>query len=134
MSDSGHDLLAWEHAEDHLAEALGMSAALYPRSIVHASYYAMFHAARATLLHVQSDAPKKHESVVRQFGLLIKDSHADLRKAGRDFRAIRELRRVVDYVDGRAVTPEEGEQAAQLASAFMEACAQAFRFKRRVAR
>ncbi len=73
----------------------------------------------------------KHESVVRLFGLLVKDAGAPLRQAGRDFRTIRELRRVVDCVDGRTVTLKEGEQAAGLPSEFLAVCAQQFHFQRR---
>jgi uncharacterized protein (UPF0332 family) len=54
-------------------------------AIIHSSYYAMFHAARAVLFEATGNAPKRHDGVIQQFGLLVRDLDDALRVAGKAF-------------------------------------------------
>jgi uncharacterized protein (UPF0332 family) len=79
-------LQAWSKAESFFAEASKLQAETVPAAIVHSAYYAMFHAARAVLLRSTGSTPKKHSSVVGQFGYLVRDRSTALKQAGHDLR------------------------------------------------
>jgi uncharacterized protein (UPF0332 family) len=126
VSETGQDLLAWAHAKEHLEGALGAAAA-FPRLRVHAAYYAVFHAARACLLRCTGSAPKKHASVVRQFGLLVKD-RPPVVQAGRDLNWLRVMRRTADYSDGAVLSAEQAARSVETAASFLALCAAEFGF------
>nr|WP_294527453.1 hypothetical protein [uncultured Rhodopila sp.] len=48
-SDPGRAAISWQKAEAHLREASAQDADASPMAVIHSSYYAMFHAARAVL-------------------------------------------------------------------------------------
>lgn len=126
----GHDLDAWGSAEVQLAEAMAQDAGVTPISVVHASYYAMFHAARACLLRERKTAPKKHSSVVQQFGLLVKDRDESMRAAGRVLRVAKDLRIEADYANEGFVTVQQAAATRMAAVEFLELCAKTFGFAR----
>jgi uncharacterized protein (UPF0332 family) len=130
VSEPGQELLAWEHAEEHLREALNISPELSPRAVIHASYYAMFHAARACLLRIQNNAPKKHDTVMSSFGLLAKDRSETMKQVARDFNEVRALRRIADYSDTAVISADKASRSMELATSFLARCAQEFSFGR----
>jgi uncharacterized protein (UPF0332 family) len=113
-----------------MAEAETQDAIAAPRATVHAAYYAMFHAARAVLLRTEGTAPKKHASVVGQFGLVVKERGQPLRQAGSELNKVEAFRIKADYSDEEVVTPEEALQSLQMARRFLELCAREFGFPR----
>jgi uncharacterized protein (UPF0332 family) len=90
----------------------------------------MFHAARAVLLRETGSAPKKHGSVVGQFGLLTKDRSEALRRASADLNWIEERRILADYSDTVRMTTEDAVGALRKAQAFLDLCAREFGFPR----
>jgi uncharacterized protein (UPF0332 family) len=70
-----------------LTEAAVQNAEASPMAVIHSSYYAMFHAARAVLFKATGNAPKRHDGAIQQFGLLVRDLDNALRAAV-DFLAI----------------------------------------------
>ena len=54
-------------------------------AVIHSSYYAMFHAARAVLFQAAGRAPKRHDSVIQQFGRLVSGRNDTLRSARNAF-------------------------------------------------
>ena len=76
-------------------------------AIIHSSYYAMFHAARAVLFQVTDQAPKTHDQTIQQFGLLVRDLDDALRAAGKAFNEVKDERNEADYgVDEYCHWPE----------------------------
>ena len=128
MSENVHDLQAWANAQMHFSEARVLDPQRSPASLVHAAYYSMFHAARASLLRQSGSAPKKHVDVIRQFGSLVKDGDAGLRQAGHDLNRVWELRVTADYRDTSKVTSAEASEALQKASGFLDLCQRRFGF------
>jgi len=121
---------AWANAEVHLAEAEAIDPSKSPAALVHTSYYAMFHAARACLLKEKGTAPKKHDSVIREFGRLASMGDERLRQCGRDLNAAYDARIKADYSDVPGTTADAARAALRKASAFLEHCAAAFGFDR----
>ena len=73
MSAEKFALQSWEKSEVHLTQAAPLNPDSASLAVIHYSYYAMFHAARPALLRITGSAPKKHSSVIGQFGLNMKD-------------------------------------------------------------
>jgi uncharacterized protein (UPF0332 family) len=98
--------------------------------MVHMAYYPMFHAARAVLLRATGSAPKKHASVIGQFGLLVRERSAKLREAGHNLREVERNRIIVDYDDVRTISEKDARDALSMAVAFLDLCAAEFGFPR----
>jgi HEPN domain len=75
-----------------LREAIAQDAYASPMAIIHSSYYAMFHAARAVLFQVTGRAPKRHDWVIQQSGLLVRGFDNALRDGGKAFNEIKDER------------------------------------------
>ena len=84
-SEPVHAEVSWRKAVAHLKEAAAQDADASPMAVIHSSHYAMFHAARAVLFKATGDAPKRHDSVIQQFGLLARDLDEAMRASGRAF-------------------------------------------------
>lgn len=134
MSAENYAFAAWTNAETHLREALELSPEATPVSFVHASYYAMFHAARAVLLRRSGSAPKKHGIVVEQFGFLVKDDRPELRAAASDLGKAQERRIRGDYKDTATIASKTAEDTLRMAVSFLQTCAAEFEFVREKAR
>ena len=66
-------------------------------AVIHSSYYAMFHAARGVLFQAIGNAPKRHDRVIQQFGLLVRDLDDALRAVGKAFNHAKDERTAADY-------------------------------------
>ena len=120
--------LELQKADRIIAEALAQDPAKTPLSIVRTCYYAMFHASLAAILIDTVSPPKKHDSVKRQFGELVKDRGADLREAASALRAMFELRIRADYEADQRLNQEQARGALVTAQAFLDLCAREFGF------
>ena len=129
MSGPAQDLDAWDIALTHLAQARAQNPDSSPAAIVHSSYYAMFHAARASLLRHGGSAPKKHDRVIQQFGLMSKAASASQRQAARDLNRAWDQRIEADYQNPAAVTPEIAQDGLAKAVSFLTVCADSFGFE-----
>jgi uncharacterized protein (UPF0332 family) len=121
-SDPGRAAVSWRKAEAHLLEALAQDADASPMAVIHSSYYAMFHAARAVLCQTAGRAPKRHDAVIQQFGLLVRDSNDTLRSAGKAFNAVKDERTAADYDETITPSPEDAKQAQETANNFLAIC------------
>ena len=81
-ADAERASVSWRKAEAHLREARAQDADASPMAVIHSSYYAMFHSARAVLFQANGNAPIRHDRVIQQFGLLVRDLDDALRAAG----------------------------------------------------
>lgn len=120
----------WDKAQAHLAEAAAHDSIKTPMSLVHAAYYAAFHAALAVLLLKDKASPKKHGIVVQQFGLEVRDLPEPLLQAGRDLRKLKELRTKGDYDREGFVSASDAEGAMRMAQHFVSIRAKQFGFPR----
>ncbi len=128
MSDE-FALQAWSTAEYHFALAL-MQPEDAAGVTVHQAYYAMFHAARAVLLRATGSAPKKHSSVIAQFGLLVRNRPEALKRAARDLNKLEDSRIIADYAQVRRLSTAEAYDALSKAQECLELCAAEFGFAR----
>ena len=94
------------------------------------SYYAMFQAARAVLLLVTGTSPKRHASVINQFGLLAKDRSTELRLASNDLNKMQSRRIRADYNETAQITAGDASNALHKTEAFLNLCAKEFGFPR----
>jgi uncharacterized protein (UPF0332 family) len=67
-ADPGRAASSWRKAEAHCREALAQDADASPMAIIHSSYYAMFHAARAVLFQVTGSDLSAHHRTRPSFG------------------------------------------------------------------
>ncbi len=97
-------------------------------AVIHSSYYAMFHAARAVLFNAAGGAPKRHDSVIQQFGLLARDLDEAMRAAGRAFNAAKDDRNAADYDEAALSSPEDARESLRSARDFLTVCQARHRF------
>ena len=97
-------------------------------AVIHSSYYAMFHAARAVLFHAVGSAPKRHDGVIQQFGLLVRDQDDTLRTAGKAFNEVKDERTAADYDETILPSPDEAREALQAANSFLAICSARYGF------
>jgi len=98
-----------------------MSPEELPEPMIHASYYAMLHAATAVLLSSTGSAPKTHSSTIGQFSQLVR--HDDLgKKLAREFNLAERLRLTADYDDRIRPTVEEAVGLRRTAIEFIAYC------------
>ncbi|MBC7633980.1 MAG: HEPN domain-containing protein [Acetobacteraceae bacterium] len=126
--DSDRALVSWSKANSHLTEAIAQDYDASPMAVIHSSYYAMFHAARAALFKTGGQAPKRHDVVIQQFGLLVRDFDDAIRLAGKAFNAVKDERTAADYDETVLPSPEDAREALQAAIAFLTICAGRFGF------
>lgn len=128
-SDPGRAAVSWKKAEAHLREASAQDASASPMAVIHSSYYAMFHAARAVLFHAVGSAPKRHDGVIQQFGLLVRDLDDAVKVAGRAFNEVKDERTAADYDETIVPSPEEARDALLAATDFLALCGVRYRFR-----
>ncbi|MDR3532646.1 MAG: HEPN domain-containing protein [Rhodopila sp.] len=98
-------------------------------AVIHSSYYAMFHGARAVLFHAVGSAPKRHDGVIQQFGLLVRDLDDALRAAGKAFNEVKDERTAADYDETIVPSPEEAKDAHLAAANFLAICGVRYGFR-----
>jgi uncharacterized protein (UPF0332 family) len=118
--------VSWQKAEAHLLEAAAQDADASPMAVIHSSYYAMFHAARAILFKTTGSAPKRHDGAIQQFGLLVRDLDDALRMAGKAFNQIKDERTAADYDETIVPSPEEAREALRSAIDFLAICGERY--------
>lgn len=121
-SDPSRAAVSWQKAEAHLREASAQDADASPMAVIHSSYYAMFHAARAVLFQAAGRAPKRHDAVIQQFGLLVRDRNDALRSAGKAFNEVKDERTAADYDETIVPSPDDAKQAQRTAGNFLAIC------------
>ena len=114
--------VSWRKAEAHLGEASAQNADASPMAVIHSSYYAMFHAARAVLFKATGNAPKRHDGAIQQFGLLVRDLDDALRRAGKAFNEVKDERTAADYDETIVPSPEEARETLMAAIDFLAIC------------
>ncbi|PPQ31856.1 HEPN domain-containing protein [Rhodopila globiformis] len=128
-SDPDRAAVSWQKAEAHLREALAQDPDASPMAVIHASDYAMFHAARAVLFHAAGRAPKRHDGVIQQFGLLVRDGDDALRATGKAFNEVKDERTAADYDETIVPSPEEAREALLAAGSFLAVCGVRYRLR-----
>lgn len=126
---AGHAESSWRKAEAHLREAMAQETDASPMAMVRSSYYAMFHAARAVLFRATGDAPHRHDRVIQQFGLLVRDRDGGLRAAGKAFNEIKDERTAADYDATMSPSADEARDAVAAADLFLAVCGAFFQFR-----
>jgi len=119
---------SWRKAEAHLNEAKALDPNDAPMAIIHSSYYAMFHGARAALFQATGNAPKTHDGVIQQFGLLARNSDEKLRSAGRALNEMKDERNHADYDETVTTSSGDAGDALHAAVNFLSVCAASFGF------
>jgi predicted nucleotidyltransferase/uncharacterized protein (UPF0332 family) len=115
-----HAQVALDKAERFAAQAAQAVPQAY-ETIVHNSYYAMFHAARAALLAVQGSASTNHGRLVETFARMVRRRRL---KGGAEraaaLESAAELRMKADY--GNEDLTEAGRQLREQAGGFLDVC------------
>jgi uncharacterized protein (UPF0332 family) len=91
-------------------------------AVIHSSYYAMFHAARAVLFLANGTAPRGHDRTIQQFGLLVKNLDQALRSAGKEFNRVKEERSGTDYDEDVVPSSQGACDASRAAIDFLDIC------------
>jgi uncharacterized protein (UPF0332 family) len=120
--------MSWRKAQLHLREAAAQNADSSPMAVIHSSYYAMFHAARAVLFKATGTAPKRHDTTIQQFGLLVRDLDEALRAAGKAFNEVKDERTAADYDETIVPSPEDARETLRAAVDFLAVCGPRYRF------
>lgn len=120
MTTVPHQLLALGF--EHLAEAHCQNPETMPRSTVHTAYYAMFHAARAVLLHTHGTVSTKHGAVLAVYERLVEHEPPAMRESAELLRTACNARLIGDYT-GEVVTAEMATEATDAATRFLAICA-----------
>ena len=113
-----------------MAEALAQDPAKVPLLVLRTAYDAMFHAALAAILRDAVSRPKKHDSVKRQFGDLVKDRGTVFPEAASSLGAMLGQRIKADDEADPRLTEAQARAAVVTAQAFLELCAREFGFSR----
>lgn len=112
-----------------MREAAAQDTDTSPMAVTRSSYYAMFHAARAVLFKATGSAPKRHDMVIQQFGLLVRDLDDRLRGAGKAFNEVKDERTAADYDETCVQSPEEARETLSSAVQFLEVCRERYGFR-----
>jgi uncharacterized protein (UPF0332 family) len=129
IADLDRANVSWRKAEAHLGEAAAQDVDTSPMAVIHSSYYAMFHAARAILFKATGNAAKRHDTVVQRFGLLVRNLDETLRSAGKALNEVKDERTAADYDETIVPSPEEAREALQAAVGFLAVCGVHFGFR-----
>lgn len=114
--------LRFQKARQFLTEAKNADPKECPLSIVHNSYYAMFHAALAVLEQSMERPPTRHGMVIGAFGRLVIDRGEEGKRLGRAFNDAQELRLACDYAPGNVPTLQDATNIREDALAFLDFC------------
>ena len=118
-SDPARASVSWQKASALLLEAEAQDADASPMAVIHSSYYAMFHAARAVRFKATGQAPNRHDAAIQRVGLLVRDLDDAVRAAGRAFNRVKDDRTAADYDELVAPTPEDARESVAAAKDFL---------------
>jgi uncharacterized protein (UPF0332 family) len=99
-------------------------------AVIHSGYYAMLHAARAVLFQAIGGVLKRHDRLIQQFGLLVRDLDDALRAAGKALNEIKDERTDADYDEAIAPLPEDAREALRAAVDFLAVSSVHYGFQR----
>jgi uncharacterized protein (UPF0332 family) len=105
-----------------LRQAQALSTNDAPESVVHLSYYAMFHAATAVLLRHHNRSAVTHMGLIGAFGRFARDRGETARQHGRALNRAEDLRLQADYGVSYHDLSEAAENLRNEASAFINFC------------
>ena len=120
MTESHFEHLA--KAKRLLRQAQNLNAADSPESVIHLSYYAMFHAATAVLLRHRDKAALTHSGLIGAFGQFAKNRGENARQHGRALNRAEDLRLQADYGVSYQDLAEAGAKVREEARAFIDFC------------
>jgi uncharacterized protein (UPF0332 family) len=110
-----------QRADDCIAEAELLLRASRPGAVVSRSYYAMFHAATAALLH-HDIRRRSHQGIIAAFGqTFVKSGRIDAR-FHRYVKESFDLRQESDYQPVVRLTQEQAQEVLSWAREFVAAC------------
>ncbi len=98
-------------------------------ALIHSSYYATFHAARAVLFQSVGNAAKRHDRAIQQFGLLVRNPDDALRSAGKAFNEVKDERTDADYDETLIPMPDEAREVLRAAINFLAVCGARYGFR-----
>ncbi len=113
-----------------MREAAAQDADVSLMAVIHSSYYAMFHAARGVLFQAIGNAPKRHDRVIQQFGLLVRDLDDALRAVGKAFNHAKDERTAADYDEAVVPSSEEARDVLRAAADLLAVCGARYGFHR----
>ncbi len=118
-----------DHHDEHIAkagrllqQAQAVDANDAPESIVHLSYYAMFHAATAVLIKHRDESSRTHVGLIGAFGRFVKDRGETARGHGRALNRAEDLRLQADYGVSYNDLSESAENILNDARVFIDYC------------
>ena len=120
MTESHVEHLA--KAERLLRQAQNLVMAEAPESVIHLSYYAMFHAATAVLLKHRDKATLTHSGLIGAFGQFAKGRGESARQHGRALNRAEDLRLQSDYGVSYRDLAEASAKVREEARAFIDFC------------
>jgi uncharacterized protein (UPF0332 family) len=110
-----------QRASDCIAEAELLLRAFHPGAVVSRSYYAMFHAATAALLH-HDIRRRSHQGIIAAFGqTFVKSGRIDAR-FHRYIKESFDLRQENDYQPVVRLTAEQAQEVLSWAKEFIAVC------------
>lgn len=110
-----------EMADDCLAQAELLLASSYPGVAVSRSYYAMFHAATAALLH-HGIKRRSHQGIIAAFGETFARSGIIEARLHKDFAEAFDLRQDSDYRPTVRITDEQAQEVLGWGREFVATC------------
>lgn len=110
-----------EEADACLAQAEVLLASPYPSGAVSRSYYAMFHAATAALVH-RGIKRRSHQGIIAAFGQTFTKPRIIDVKFHKYFAKVFDLRQESDYRPGSRVTEGKAREVLDLAKEFVAVC------------
>ncbi len=121
MNDEADRRLA--KARRLLDQIARLDAATLPEPVIHAAYYAMFHAATAVLVAREGAAPTTHSALIGRFSQLARGDGGAARDHGRALNRAFDLRLAADYGAEPAGLADVAPEVVRDAEAFVRFCA-----------
>ena len=109
-------------ADRLLRQAQALNATDAPESVVHLSYFAMFHAATAVLLRHRDSSALTQTGLIGAFGQFAKDKGETARQHGRALNRAEDLRLQADYGVSYQDLAEAAANLREEARAFVDFC------------
>jgi hypothetical protein len=122
---------AWDKAEEQLREGLAQNADVTPGLPFIWLITPCFTPLAPSFCKRGGTAPKKHGSVITQFGLVARDRGVEFRRIGENLKKGQARRVRADYSETVRITAEDARDALNKAAEFLDRCALEFGFPHR---